>query len=166
MTCTGIRASLRILCFASALLLSTPAWARQPREELTICARVGTLLTTSGAPVAFGRYVLPPLWSVRRDVRFQVCAPDGRPRPGRLSLEVTIEPLTPDIGAAGVASYSVSTDDQGRFSGVYGAGNRGEGPAWPEGVTSLELHHFRLDGRTVATFAVEREARDIRIYRP
>ena len=162
--------SVRILLWSVALaILPGSVRAGQParpnHEELTLCARVGLLQSTRGQPVAFGRHLLPPLWSIRRDVRFQVCTPDGRARHGVFSFEVAIEPVTPDIGAAGPASYSVTTDEQGRFTGMYGAGSRVEGPAWPEGFTSVELHHFRLNGGTVATFVLEREAQDIRFYR-
>ncbi len=148
-----------------ALLCSGPASAAAPAEGLSVCAKVGPLRSTRGAPIAFGSYLLPPLWSVYRNAQFWICTPDGRPRPGALLLEVVIEPLTSGIGAPNIVTRSVSTDEQGRFSGLYGVGRREDGLARPEGVADAELHHFRLEGETIATYVLEREARDVRFYR-
>jgi hypothetical protein len=145
--------------------LAGVAWAAPSGDELTVCAKPGPLRTASGSPIAFGSYLLPPLWSVRRDIHFQVCTPDGRPRSGRVVLEVAVEPLTAAFGAASAGNRSVITDDQGRFSGMYGAASYQQGPAWPEGFTSVELHHFRLNGRTIATYVLELEAKDVRFSR-
>ena len=154
-----------VLLAAVLLAGGGSAQLEQPGQDLTLCATVGPLRLTQGDAVVFGRYLLPPLWSVRRDVKFQVCTADGRAHAGQFFFEVVIEPLTPDIGAGSVSTYSAASDERGRFTGMYGAANRAEGPAWPEGLTSAELHHFRLRGRTVATYVLERQARDLRFYR-
>ncbi len=134
-------------------------------EDATICACVGALQVTAGQAIAFGSYVVPPVWSVRRDVRYQLCASDGRPIARRAHIQVAVQPLDAAPAETRLESSTVITDEQGRFSAMYGAGRRREGPAWPEGIVSRELHHFRVDGRPAAVFLIEREAADIRIAR-
>jgi len=143
------------------LIVVPPAVA----EEWTLCARVGPLQVTSGQAIAFGSYVVPPVWSVRRDVRYQVCTAGGRAVARRVHVELAVQPLDTAPAETRLESSSVITDEQGRFSAVYGAGRRNEGPAWPDGVVSRELHQFRIDGRPGATFLIEREAGDIRVAR-
>lgn len=147
------------------LLAGDPARAAGPAQEVGLCEQIGSLRVNRGTPLATAQHLLPPLWSVYRVVHFRMCAPDGRPLPGRVDLELEIEPLTAEVTPDAVASRSVWTDQQGRFSGVYGHASRRPGPAWPEGVVSRELHRFRFEGRIIATFVLEREAGDVRFYR-
>ena len=150
---------LLITCLFTATLA-----AAQPRE-LALCARIGVLRSNQGSPLVFGHHRAPKFWGWARDVHYQVCTPEGRPVLGQRHLDLVIEPLTEILAEQVPATREVTTDEYGRFSASYGGGGRSPGPAWPEGVVSVELHHFLLDGRTIASFVLERSAADLRFYR-
>ncbi len=140
------------------LLLSVPAIAQQ----WTLCAKVSPLRLNQGESVELGRQSSPILWGFSRDVLFQACTPDGRPVQRRVQLVVEIEPLGGQFGAVNLATREAVSDSRGRFSATYGAGGLQPGEAWPEGAISRERHRFVFEGRTVATFLLERTSRDLR----
>lgn len=149
-----------LLCL---MLWTMTAWAQT--NDLTLCARVGPVRVNKGSVLSFGRHLSPAFWGFHRDVQFQICTPEGRSVSGQRQLELQIEPLSGQIGEEALVDREVTTDEQGRFSVAYGGGNRRAGPAWPEGVVSMELHHFVLDGKRISTFVVERSAGDLKLYR-
>jgi len=102
-----------------------------------LCARIGVQ-----SPAGPGM--------LRRDVRFQLCTPDGQPLNQHLNLELVVEPLTAAFSQGIIGIQSVSTDSQGRFSFSYG------GSALPDHAAAQELHTFLLDGQVIATFVLER----------
>jgi hypothetical protein len=134
-------------------------------NELALCAKIGKLKTTRGDALLFKTHVVPALWGNYRVVDFQVCDVQGRPRAERFDLEMIVEPLTPRYGEQSINSSAVTTDGQGRFHGVYGAGRRLEGSPWTSGLPSRELHHYRLGGRIIATFLLEIDASEVRYTR-
>jgi hypothetical protein len=102
-----------------------------------LCARIGVQSPAGSA-------------MLRRDVRFQLCTPEGLPLNRQTTLELVIEPLTASFTQGIIGIQSVATDSQGRFSFSYG------GSALPVQPPTQELHTFLLDGKVVATFLLER----------
>jgi hypothetical protein len=113
-----------------------------------LCARIGVQSPAGPAP---SRRSSPPDTPamLRRDVRFQLCTPEGLPLNRQTTLELVIEPLTASF-TQGIIGQSVTTDSQGRFYVSYG------GNALPNQPPTQELHTFLLDGKVVATFLLER----------
>jgi len=130
-------------------------------QDWTLCAKVNPLRLSQGESVQLGRHASPVLWGFNRDVHFQVCALDGRPiqRPVKLALE--IEPLDGQFEVVRLAPSEAASDSRGRFTATYGAGGLQPGEAWPEGTISRERHRFLSEGRVIATFVVERSARNV-----
>jgi hypothetical protein len=102
-----------------------------------LCARIGVQSPAGPA-------------MLRRDVRFQLCTPEGTPLNRQLNLELAIEPLTPGFSQGILGIQGVSTDAEGRFSFSYGGNSASQ-----QAVTQ-ELHTFLLDGKVIASFVLER----------
>jgi len=140
------------------LLLSLPAVA----QNLTLCAKPSPLRINQGESLTFGRHSSPVFWGFNRDVLFQLCTVQGRPVSRRVRMEMIIETLDGDFGREARETREVMTAGRGRFSATYGAGGLQPGGAWPENVVSRERHSFVFVGRVVATFVLERSARNLR----
>jgi hypothetical protein len=132
---------LVVLVLPSAVIAA--GLAEHPAKNLSVngsstglCARIGVQSPAGPA-------------MQRRDVRFQLCTPEGQPLNSHLTLELVVEPLTASF-TQGIIGQSVSTDSQGRFSFSYG------GSTLPGQPNTQELHTFLLDGKVIASFLLER----------
>jgi hypothetical protein len=123
---------------AAGLAGTTPATNLSVNGSSTgLCARIGVQSPAGPA-------------MLRRDVRFQLCTPEGQPLNRQLNLELVVEPLTAGFNPGILGIQSVATDSQGRVSFSYG------GSTSPEQAATQELHTFLLDGQVIATFLLER----------
>jgi hypothetical protein len=92
---------------------------------------------------------------VVRSVRYQLCDASGYPLARIERIDVSVQSFSP-AGAAGIIGISgFSTDPSGRFSITYGAG----------AASGRELHSFRLDGKVIAAFVVERAPGSVEVSR-
>ena len=147
------------------LLMASVTVAAEPKD-LELCARVGLARTVEGTSIMLGEQRSRVYWGTVRDVRFQVCTPDGKPVAGRRRLDLVVEPgtVTPDTHRE--APSEVWTDEQGRFTATYGGGSLRAGLPWPPAKDGSAWHEFRYQGRTLAVFQVEQSATDLRFFRP
>ena len=153
--------------FPTLLLLAALAASDKPTNtnQLGLCARIGVLQRSEGSALAFGRRQTAKLWSIRRDVRFQVCSADGAPVAGRREIRVQVETAAGHDAVAVLNDPGVFTDEMGRFTGMYTAASRHAGEPFPEGAVTIERHRFYLDGKVVAVFVLTRSAADVRFER-
>ena len=136
------------------LLLSVAGLA----QDLTLCAKPSPLRLNQGESLTFGRHSSPVFWGFNRDVLYQLCTAQGRPISRRVRMDMIIESLD---GRRDAETREVRTDGRGRFSATYGAGGLQPGGAWPDNVVSRERHSFIYEGRVVASFVLERSARNL-----
>jgi hypothetical protein len=134
---------LAVLVLPSAVIAAGLA-GTNPANNLSVngsstglCARIGVQSPAGPA-------------MLRRDVRFQLCTPEGQPLNRQLNLELVVEPLTASFSQGILGIQSIATDSQGRVSFSYG------GSTSPEQAFTQELHTFLLDGHVIATFLLER----------
>lgn len=135
-------------------------------KNLELCARVGLARPVDGAAIELGAQHSPVYWGLVRDVRFQVCTHDGRPVAGRRRLELVVEKERESADTESIAPDEVWTDEQGRFTTTYGGGSLRAGLPWPPENSDPEWHEFRMGGRTVAVFQVQRTGNDLLFFRP
>lgn len=139
--------------------------AAEPRD-LELCARVGVARPVDGTAIELGAQQSPVYWGFVRDVRFQVCTNNGRPVAGRRRLQLIVERERESADTESISPSEVWTDEQGRFTTTYGGGSLRAGLPWPPENSDPEWHEFRLAGRTVAIFQVQRTSDDLVFFRP
>jgi hypothetical protein len=129
--------SVLALPFAMMAAEAQPAYNWSVNGSGTgLCARIG--VQSAAGPAM-----------MRRDVRFQLCTPEGLPLNRQLTLELVVDPLTASF-TQGIIGQSISTDSQGRVAFSYG------GSTLPGQPPTQELHTFLLDGKVIASFLLQR----------
>ena len=151
--------------FVWSAVLLLGSLAAQPKD-LELCARVGVARPVDGTAMELGLQRSAVYWGWVRDVRFQVCTRDGHPVTGRRRLELLVEAERRSADTESILPGEVWTDEQGRFTSTYGGGSLRPGLPWPPENSEPEWHEFRLAGRTVAVFQVQRTNDDLLFFRP